>query len=108
MRKKIMEEPFEPIPEKERAEWDKLIKQGKALVAARDKSIWKLVLIAGKVEGKYGEGRVKRFADEIGLSLRTMHEYRWLNRAGVDEAFVAEYSTLSIPLFVRYYGTRER
>ncbi len=93
-----MEEPFEPIPEKDRAEWDRLIKQGKTLVTARDKAIWKLVFLAGKVEGKYGEGRIKRFADEIGLSSKTLYEYSWLNRAGVNEEFIKQYSALSYSL----------
>lgn len=98
MKKKVMEDPFEPIPENDKGEWEKLVKQGKTLVAARDKNIWKLVLLSGKVQTKYGHGRLQRFSDEIGLSLRTMSEYRWLNRAGVDEKFIETWNGLSYSL----------
>ena len=93
-----MEDPFEPIPKGDVAEWNKLVKQGKALVIQRDKSIWKLVLLSGTICKKYGEGRVKRFADEIGLSARTIYEYAWMNRAGADEQFVTQWHHLSYSL----------
>lgn len=93
--RKVVEDPFEPIPKDAQKDWDKLVREGKTLVTSRDKAIWKLILLSGQVEKKYGENRVQRFADEIGLSLRTMHQYRWMNRVGVDSEFIEKWSHLT-------------
>lgn len=90
--KKVRSDEFAPIPDGEIAEWNRLIKKGKTLVGRRDKSIWELIVLTGEVQTKYGENRMKRFADEIDLSVKTLYTYRWLARVGVDKQFIEEWT----------------
>ena len=82
----------EPLSENEKKGWDELIAETKVVVARHDASVFDLVLLAGRVEAKYGEGRLKRWADEAGVGYQSAKQYRWLAGKGVDEAFIEKYA----------------
>lgn len=81
----------QPITEKERPDWDKLISETRKVVALRDKHQFKLILLAGQVTTKYGEDRLGKWAEEAGLSYTTAKQYRWLAKKGIDEAFIEKW-----------------
>jgi hypothetical protein len=83
---------LEPIPEEDREDWEKLIAKTIKLVNSADKSRWELIFLSGTVEKKYGENRLKRWADEAGLSYQQARTYAWLSRKGVDAAFVKKWA----------------
>lgn len=82
----------EPLTEDEKKGWDELIAETKIVVARHDSSVFDLILLAGRVESKYGEGRLKRWADEAHVGYQAAKQYRWLAGKGVDEAFIEKYS----------------
>lgn len=92
--RKVRSEEFAPIPEDQLPKWNALIKKGQALVKRHDKAIWELILLVGEVKTTYGDSQIKRFADEIDMSARTVYEYQWMSRSGVDKKFVEEWGNV--------------
>lgn len=90
--RKVRSDEFTPIPKDQIRKWNALIKKGKALVERHDKAIWELILLVGEVKTEYGDGQIRRFADEIDISEKSVYEYQWLARVGVDREFVEEWS----------------
>jgi hypothetical protein len=85
----------EPIPTKERKNWNALIKRTIEIVDARDDAQWKLILIAGEIEVKYGEHRLQRWAEESGMEYSTARQYQWLAKKGVDQEFIDKWARTS-------------
>lgn len=94
--KRLKSDEFEPIPTEQLEEWNALIEEGKAVVKDQDNATWKLILIVGKVTNSFGRGKIKRYADEINIGAKSVYEYSWLYRSGVNEEFVEKWGgTLS-------------
>jgi hypothetical protein len=83
---------MDPIPKKQVPEWKKLIADTIKVVNRSDKAQFDLILLAGQVETKYGENRVKRWADEAGIAFEAARQYRWLAHKGVNAAFIAKWA----------------
>lgn len=81
----------EPIPQDELKEWNELIKETREVVLSRDTSVFDLIILAGKVESKYGESRITRWAEEACVGSAAAKQYRWLASKGVDVAFVEKW-----------------
>lgn len=86
--KRVRSTPVDPIPKGKVREWNKLIAETKEAVCQRDKHHFALVLLAGRVEKVFGEARVKRWAEEAGVSYQSAKQYRWMANRGVDEEFI--------------------
>ncbi len=57
------------------------VAQAKQILAEIDRGWWQLGELADKVTKKYGEQRLKRFADDIGIGLCTLERRRSVYRA---------------------------
>ena len=79
---------MDPIPEEELEEWNDLVQRSRAIVASVDKGHIQLVLIAAEVETKYGESRLQRWAEDIGISYRQARKYKALARKKLDKDFI--------------------
>lgn len=79
---------IDPIKASEKAEWNKIIAQSKKIVTNRDKCVFDLILLAGKVEAQYGQNRIGMWADEIGVSWSQAKQWRWLANKGMDQEFI--------------------
>jgi hypothetical protein len=89
---KSKEKPMDPIPKKELPEWNELVEETRKVVNRSDKAQFDLILLAGRVTTKYGENRIKRWADEAGLSHEVARQYKWLAGKGVDQAFITKWA----------------
>ena len=50
------------------------------MLASVSKNLWRLAELAAKLEPKYGEQTLAKFAEEIGLSYKTIENYRRVYR----------------------------
>jgi hypothetical protein len=91
MPRSIKETVVEPIPQNQIKEWNALIKETRQVVLQRDVSTFDLVLLAGRVEKKYGENRIGRWAEEACIGFAAAKQYRWLFSKGLDEAFIEKW-----------------
>lgn len=83
---------MEPIPQGEVKAWNALIKETREVVLSRDTSVFDLIILAGKVEAKHGEGRIGRWAEEACVGAAAAKQYRWLASKGVDVEFVEKWA----------------
>ena len=82
----------EPIPREQVKEWNALVRETREVVEQRDKCIFDLILLAGKVQGSYGENRIGRWSEEAQVSLSQARQYAWLYRRGCNEEFVEKWA----------------
>lgn len=61
---------IKPIP------YAKGVAEAKRIVASIAKNMWRLAEITAKLEPKYGDKTLERFAKDVGLTLRTLRKYR--------------------------------
>ncbi len=93
MPRKIKETKVEPLAPADKKAWDALIKETRAIVARQDHTQFELILLAGKVDGEYGQDKLGRWADEAGVSYDQAKYYRFLSHKGVDQAFIDKWCT---------------
>jgi len=80
-----------PIPEEQQKLWDELIAVSRQFVAQKNNAQFNLIIIAGELETYYGDGKLARWAEEIGLSWVTARTYRSLYIRGVDRSFIEQW-----------------
>lgn len=57
--------------------WEELLGLGMEIRSYKDTSSWLLGLLALKVETKFGEDSIGKYAREIGISASSLRVYRW-------------------------------
>lgn len=82
---------MEPIPIDQQADWAALIERSKTIVLQYDSNNFELVLLAEEVTTEYGEGRLKRWAEEVGISYSKAKQLKSLSRKGVDRGFIIQW-----------------
>lgn len=82
---------MEPIPPHQQDDWNALIKRSKDIVTSYDSNNFELVLLAAEVTTEYGEGRLKRWSEEIGISYAKGKQLKSLARKGVDRGFILQW-----------------
>jgi hypothetical protein len=58
------------------AEYQQMVKSARAIVQRQEQDNWELGALASKVEKKYGEARLERFAEDIGINYNTLMHCR--------------------------------
>jgi hypothetical protein len=61
---------------RQQIEFDAAVKEGKEIVARREKDQWRLGEIAANLKPIYGEATLEKFAEEIGFDYNTIWTYR--------------------------------
>jgi len=56
-------------------EWEDLVSAGQAIVEAHDRNRWALGDLGGKVERRYGEESLSKYASEINCRPSTLYDY---------------------------------
>lgn len=60
----------------DRLQWDEIVERGRAAREASDGAQWLLGDLASSVETRYGEHDLQKYADQIGINLDTLMDYR--------------------------------
>ena len=68
--------------------WDDAVEEGKMLVAGLDASQMRLGEIADRLEPKYGESTLARYAQAIGTNVNTLQNYRSVYRTWHEDSKV--------------------
>lgn len=84
-------EAFDPIPSEQREGWNEVVARSKKLVASMDECRWELILISEEIGTVYGEARLQRWANDIGIHYETARSYRKLAKRGFDRDFIAKW-----------------
>src|SRR5262245_41433458 len=85
--------PTDPIP------FDDAVREGKKILADADRGQWRLGELAHNVEKKYGEQKLAKFADAIGVAPCTLARYRDVYRAYEEYEDICAPGRESIPSY---------
>jgi hypothetical protein len=82
-------------PDKKDDEYDKLVTEGISFTIEQTDINWKLGELATRVDKKYGEGRLKQFAEDIGIKYQSLINCRttllaWPQKTGRPVFSIAE------------------
>jgi len=65
--------------------WESFVTEGKAAIKDRDNARWRLGELASRVEGKYGDSSLKKYAQELETNESTLKNYRSVYIAWKDQ-----------------------
>jgi hypothetical protein len=76
---------FVPDDPKDQIPYDEAVEQGRRLVLVMKDSQFELGKIADRLEPKYGDSTLQRFAEDIGIDYGTLKSYRTTQKAWKDQ-----------------------
>jgi hypothetical protein len=77
---------FVPDDPEEQIPYDEAVERGRNLVLVMKDSLFELGRITDRLEPKYGDSTLQRFAEEIGIDYGTLKSYRTTHKAWKDKS----------------------